>query len=133
MWSPKIALVRPTYRATLLFLSLFRILMTRDRLTYYCLQSWLFYSQSTASKKQLGSKSVRMMTPGKLNSGIAAMSIWQSGIKKSDRKVILKSWSSGWVFLLLTLNLQQIKKKKGNHLWCPLIILFTYLFLLLFS
>lgn len=81
--TPQIAIIKPSYRTMLLFLSSLTILLlTIDNSTYYCLQFGLFFSQSTASKKELSAKGLRIMTGENLSSGIAEMSNWQSGIKE---------------------------------------------------
>ena len=91
--------------------------MTRDRLTYYCLQSWLFYSQSTASKKQLGTEfendTWESSTQGKQQRQ------FDSQVSKNMTEKLFKKLKLRVSFSAVDLNLHkpnQKKKKKGNHL-----------------
>ena len=88
---PNIAIVSPTYRVKLLFPSSLRILLTIYNLTYYCLQFRLFFFQNLQQVRNSQAQKVwEWWHLEKLSSGIAQMSIWQSGFKKYDKKVIKK-------------------------------------------
>ena len=99
----------------LLFMSLPGILMTRDRLTYYCLQSWIFYSQSTASKKQLGTEfendTWESSTQGKQQCQ------FDSQVSKNMTEKLFKKLKLRVSFSAVDLNLQQTKKKKKETIF----------------